>query len=601
VVECQLPKLDVAGSSPVARSLEIPPPLMVPRQRGFCALGPRRSVTFPVTNEPIKPSRCSRSPSRSRCCSIRYSTAHGLAAPPMWASLTHAPSRTTHYLSPLHPSLKAHPGKPGAAKSRVLVSSATPPQVAPDATKDPKIAELPKGKSAFVFVRSSQCRSRAHRPVHGRFAVPAGAVRVAVSARFSRREDRRKKAKMRIHQLAAALMLTVIAAGCADAPTELAPGERLPGGTTGSAARLDGSCRYSDEQATKTRTVTADCGNAQVSLPKGWSLRVQRARTRPGEVRVGPGTAESSPSPAATIDIPRPDADYLSATTKIDIASLPEFSIHTSVTDGVQTVSFSTPMERRQVPDSWATWSSPPESESATPPVLFTLFQNSLTLELARPASIFGFELEPNAFAEFSFTADFFSGAELVGSITRTVAGDAGAQLFAAQSDGPPIDRIAVSTVEDPGGFAIAQIRYSVVTPVEIDIEPAHTANRINLRSGGKLKVAILTTETFDAASVRPATVTLGNGEGRETPVESKPHGRFFAKLKDVDGDRDLDLLLRFSIPALVASGDLTPTTKELILQGETRDGLLIRGTDEVTVQSPGPLAGGVLHVRSEW
>ena len=38
VVECQLPKLDVAGSSPVARSLEAVPPVALPCCRGFSSL-----------------------------------------------------------------------------------------------------------------------------------------------------------------------------------------------------------------------------------------------------------------------------------------------------------------------------------------------------------------------------------------------------------------------------------------------------------------------------------------------------------------------------------------------------------------------------------
>ena len=47
---------------------------------------------------------------------------------------------TAPYLRSCHPSIKAHPAKAGAAKPRVLASSATPP---PDASKDPKTAELP--------------------------------------------------------------------------------------------------------------------------------------------------------------------------------------------------------------------------------------------------------------------------------------------------------------------------------------------------------------------------------------------------------------------------------------------------------------------------
>jgi hypothetical protein len=50
-------------------------------------------------------------------------------------------------------STKAHPAKAGAAKPRVLASSATP---FADATKDPKTAELPKGGSAFVRVQPSK-------------------------------------------------------------------------------------------------------------------------------------------------------------------------------------------------------------------------------------------------------------------------------------------------------------------------------------------------------------------------------------------------------------------------------------------------------------
>jgi hypothetical protein len=46
-----------------------------------------------------------------------------------------------------HSTIKAHQAKAGAAKPRVLASSATP---SADATKDPKTAELPKGGSAFV-------------------------------------------------------------------------------------------------------------------------------------------------------------------------------------------------------------------------------------------------------------------------------------------------------------------------------------------------------------------------------------------------------------------------------------------------------------------
>lgn len=65
--------------------------------------------------------------------------------------------------------------------------------------------------------------------------------------------------------------------------------------------------------------------------------------------------AEGELSLAAT-PIDNPDAQYLAATTKIDIAGLPFGSIQDFITDGTLTVSFSTPVEKvGPVPDGWLT------------------------------------------------------------------------------------------------------------------------------------------------------------------------------------------------------------------------------------------------------
>ena len=153
--------------------------------------------------------------------------------------------------------------------------------------------------------------------------------------------------------------------------------------------------------------------------------------------------------------IPVPTPGYLAATTKIDISNLPSGSLHDFITDNGITVTFSTPMQKLgPVPDGWATWSSPPFSESANPDVLYTVDQNSLTMELSDSARIFGFELEPFFFGVSTYTADFYSGDPLVDSITRDVNGNAGARLFGRV--GEPINRVVVS---GPDTFAIAQIR----------------------------------------------------------------------------------------------------------------------------------------------
>jgi hypothetical protein len=160
--------------------------------------------------------------------------------------------------------------------------------------------------------------------------------------------------------------------------------------------------------------------------------------------------------------INNPDAAYQSSTQKVDFSGVPFGTDITSVSDGIQTVTFSSAMNKRgPVPTGWATWSSPPFSETANPFVLFSNGQSVMTWTLARPSAIFGFELEPNPFEVVNFNVDFFSGASLIGSVTRAVNGNAGARLFAAQTNGA-FDRVVITGGSD---FAVAQIRYALRGP----------------------------------------------------------------------------------------------------------------------------------------
>ena len=163
--------------------------------------------------------------------------------------------------------------------------------------------------------------------------------------------------------------------------------------------------------------------------------------------------------------IPNPTACYLAGTDKVDFSGLADFTSVTSVTDSVQTITFDQTLEKRQVPNTWLTWSAPPFSESSTPAVLYNPFESTLTLTLSQPSEVFGFELEPNAFGAYTYTAEFFSGAVSLGSITRTVEGLAGARIYAASTE--PITRVEISGApgEDSLGFAIAQLRYAIESP----------------------------------------------------------------------------------------------------------------------------------------
>ena len=122
------------------------------------------------------------------------------------------------------------------------------------------------------------------------------------------------------------------------------------------------------------------------------------------------------------------------------------------------------------------------------------------------------------------------------------------------------------------------------IIPVDIDIKPGSDPNSINLGSKGRIPVAILTTDDFDAADVDPATVTLGDDDGSDTPVAARKNGTLYASLEDVDDDGDLDLILHFDTQALVGNGDLDASTTELILNGENTGGQQIQGSDSVNI-----------------
>lgn len=110
--------------------------------------------------------------------------------------------------------------------------------------------------------------------------------------------------------------------------------------------------------------------------------------------------------------------------------------------------------------------------------------------------------------------------------------------------------------------------------------------NSINLRSGGRLPVAILSTATFDATTVDPSAATLGDEMDPDTEVAQRQNGTFFATTEDVNEDGRMDLVLHFEIQALVDNDDLDMSTTELALRAFLDDECTnIRGVDAVTVR----------------
>ncbi|MDP9068261.1 MAG: FG-GAP repeat protein [Actinomycetota bacterium] len=122
---------------------------------------------------------------------------------------------------------------------------------------------------------------------------------------------------------------------------------------------------------------------------------------------------------------------------------------------------------------------------------------------------------------------------------------------------------------------------------VTIDVKPRDDTNRIRLSSTRPIPVAVLTTPTFDAATVDPATVCFGDQPpaGGTTSYNQPPevdadcneaHGR--GHLKDADGDGDLDMVLHFETDETgIDTGD-----GEARLTGRTMGGVSIEGADSI-------------------
>jgi uncharacterized delta-60 repeat protein len=143
---------------------------------------------------------------------------------------------------------------------------------------------------------------------------------------------------------------------------------------------------------------------------------------------------------------------------------------------------------------------------------------------------------------------------------------------IAAQTDGKLI--VAGGTADFSRGisdFAIARFLGDPTTvEVSVDVKPDDAGNVIPLQPNGVIPVAILTTSTFDATSVDPATVCFV----RDC---TEKHGT--GHLEDVNGDGRPDLLLHYETQETgIAAGDT-----QACLSGKTYAGVAIHGCDGIT------------------
>jgi len=196
------------------------------------------------------------------------------------------------------------------------------------------------------------------------------------------------------------------------------------------------------------------------------------------------------------------------------------------------------------------------------------------TVSFSRPAD--AVTLEYGAYVSYTLTWD------LADASTQTVSLPAGSGATVSSPTGAQVTGFTVAGSNSAfflGSLAVCAAPVPSVLTVPIDIKPGSDDNPVNLKSKGKLTVAILSTADFDATTLDVSTVRLGH-----TSVVQKKNGTYQAAGEDVDGDGVLDLVVHFDMADLVAADDLADGVTELTLTGTTADGTDIQGTDAVTV-----------------
>lgn len=130
------------------------------------------------------------------------------------------------------------------------------------------------------------------------------------------------------------------------------------------------------------------------------------------------------------------------------------------------------------------------------------------------------------------------------------------------------------------GDFALARyLGAPSATTVVVDVKPGNEDNVVPLQSNGVVPVAILTTDSFDATSVDPASVCFGDAEDASGRDCTTKHGH--SQLVDVNGDARPDLLLHYEIEET----GIDPGDTQACLTGATRAGAAIEGCDRIVTK----------------
>jgi hypothetical protein len=183
-------------------------------------------------------------------------------------------------------------------------------------------------------------------------------------------------------------------------------------------------------------------------------------RSNAPPVPTEPATREATPTDAGSLKpINRPNEKYVSNTCVFDLSEFADFEPVTHLDGCGISVDFDVELLKRTTGQTWGTWGSPPYTESATPLVLHRLVDPAtVTITLSKRSRMTGFEAEPQAFAARDISATFLDrDGVVIGTITRSIEGEAGARLLAAQAR-----NVKTITISSESAFAIAQLRVRV-------------------------------------------------------------------------------------------------------------------------------------------
>ena len=177
---------------------------------------------------------------------------------------------------------------------------------------------------------------------------------------------------------------------------------------------------------------------------------------------------------ASLITISQPDLVY-TASTQLFVLSGPSGTVISSLTNGSETLSFATAggkgTTNSGISPGYGNWGAPPFTEGPQTDYL-CFISNSGNCNLAQgtsnditlsvPAFIFGFEAQPDNSGTHIYSVDFYNGGTLLGTISQSVNGTAGARLFAASST-IPITSVHITVPLLSDGYALARFRVQPV------------------------------------------------------------------------------------------------------------------------------------------